>query len=118
MLRLLFETNLRSQINIGRNQMARKKKNEQELANAREIKKMELAHKAEAAKLAPRPEAKPEAKSVSFDIWWMGFIRKVKIRPSYKEIIIADFKARGLSMEEKEEAYNKAIESFGFKLPL
>ena len=98
--------------------MARKKKTEQELAYAKEIKKMEVATKEEAAKSTPKPQVQPEAESISFDIWWMGFIRKVKIRPSYKEIIIADFKARGLSMKEKEEAYNKAIESFGFKLPL
>lgn len=98
--------------------MARKKKSERELAIANEIKKMEVANKEEAAKLAPRPQSQPDAESISFDIWWMGFIRKVKIRPSYKEVIIADFKARGLTMQEKQEDYDKAIELFGIKLPL
>ena len=97
--------------------MARKKKSEKEMILAKEIKKMEVANKEQAAKLAPKSEKEPAAESISFDIWWMGFIRKVKIRPSYKEIIIADFKARGLSMKEKEEDYDKAIESFGIKLP-
>lgn len=97
--------------------MARKKKTEKELAYAKEIKKMEVATKAEAAKAVPKPQVQPDVESISFDIWWMGFIRKVKIRPSYKEVIVADFKARGLSMKEKEEDFNKAIESFGFKLP-
>lgn len=98
--------------------MARKRKSEKELADAKEIKMMEMASKEEAVKKAPKVEAEPTAESVSFDIWWMGLIRKIKIRPSYKEIIIADFKARGLSMKEKEEDYDKAIESFGFKLSL
>lgn len=97
--------------------MTRKKKSEKELVLAKEIKKMEMANKAEAAKSIPKSESTPVAESISFDIWWMGFIRKVKIRPSYKEIIIADFKARGLSMKEKQEDYDKAIESFGIKLP-
>jgi len=96
--------------------MVRKKKSAKELALAKEIKKMEVAAKEEAVRLAPKSKVEPVAESISFDIWWMGFIRKVKIRPSYKSIVIADFAARGLSMSEKEEDFNKAIESFGFKL--
>lgn len=93
--------------------MARKKKSEKELAVAKEIKDMEVSTKEEAAKSAPKQQTETVAESISFDVWWMGFIREVKIRPSYKEIIIADFKARGLSMKEKKETFDKAIKAFG-----
>lgn len=98
--------------------MARKQKNTKEMALAKEIKKMEMAKKDEAAKTAPQPKAKPEADVIDFDMWWMGMIRKVDMRPSYKEIVIADFKARGFSMREKQEDYDRALELFGIKLPL
>lgn len=64
-----------------------------------------------------KEEIIPKVELISFDAWWMGFTRKVKIRPSYKEIIIADFKARGLSMNATQAEYDSAIEMFGIKLP-
>lgn len=96
--------------------MTRKKKTPKEMALAKEIKKMEVAKKKAKAAAAPKPKVKPKVETISFDQWWMGLVRKIKIRPSYKEIMIADFKARGLSMNEKSEDYDKALELFGIKL--
>jgi hypothetical protein len=96
--------------------MARNKKSTTEIKMAKEIKRMETAKKEAAAKAAPKPKAKPLPETISFDVWWMGLVRKITIRPSYKEIIVADFKARGLSAQEKSEDYDKALELFGIKL--
>lgn len=53
---------------------------------------------------------------ISFDQYWMLLNRKMELRPWLKEIMWADFKARGLSPHETEAAYNRASVQFGLKL--
>lgn len=57
---------------------------------------------------------KPE-KKVSFDSWFHQ--RKDKIKSCHKkEILMADFKARGLSAKETADKFDKALELYGVKL--
>jgi hypothetical protein len=84
--------------------MARKKKDLKE-----EIKKME-AKKREAA--APKKESEGK---VSFDSWYHQ--RKHKIKKCHlKEVIWADFQARGMTKEQTMGEYDKALELYGVKL--
>ena len=98
--------------------MARKKKTAAERALAKEIKEMEVAKKQKAMEEAPKPKAevKDGPGLISFDKWWMQLVRKITIRPSYKEVIKADFKARGLVGEAPQEEWDKALELYGIKL--
>lgn len=74
-----------------------------------QIKEMEMKNRMETA-----PKAAPLEK-VSFDAWFHQ--RKDKIaRCHHKEIILADFKARGLGQEATVEEFDKAIELYGIKL--
>jgi hypothetical protein len=54
-----------------------------------------------------------EANTVSFDQWWMMVAHKVKMRPHLKEILWADFNARGLSRNETEQKYDDTLRIFG-----
>jgi len=65
---------------------------------------------------APKPSAPKEDKVISFDQWWMKASKKIKLSSWLKEVLLADFKARGLSKEETEERFNKALEQFGYKI--
>jgi hypothetical protein len=52
---------------------------------------------------------------VDFDAWWA--ITNKKLPPQHrKEIVMVDFKARGLSLKESISTYNKALEQYGVKL--
>jgi len=82
---------------------------------AKEIKEMEVAKKQEAIKKAPKAAPVADVR-VSFDQWWMLLVKKITIRPSYKEILIADFKARGIGKKALAEEYDKALELYGIKL--
>lgn len=76
-----------------------------------EIKEMEKKRREAAMKAA---DVKKDAK-MSFDAWWM--VRSPKIpRIHKKEIIRADFGARGLTSFEGMEDYDKALEKYGIKL--
>ena len=57
-----------------------------------------------------------QGKTVTFDQWWMMANKKVKLQPWLKEVIKADFKARGLGKEETEESFNSALALFGYKI--
>lgn len=82
---------------------------------AKEMKEMEMLKKQKALKESPK--VKVEVPNViSFDQWWMQLIRKIDIRPSYKEIIKADFKSRGLINKALQEEWDKALELYGIKL--
>ena len=94
--------------------MARKNRSATDQAMAKQIKDMEVKKKAAAAELLPKE--KPVDNSISFDQWWMGLVRKCDIRPSYKEIIKADFAARGLKINATQEEFDKALELYGIKL--
>ena len=66
---------------------------------------------------APAPAPKPVEvdKTISFDQWWMLLNKKISLPYYKKEIIAADFKARGLSQSEKAETFDAALRSFGIK---
>ncbi len=86
-------------------------KNKKDLELKRQIKEMEDALRKEAI-----VESKPdEQEGMSFDQWWIIINQKVSMRPHLKEILIADFKARGLSKLESEEKFNEALKLFGIK---
>lgn len=62
--------------------------------------------------------AKPKSESsdkVSFDQWWMIIQKKVALRPHMKEVVYADFKARGAGKMESEEKYDELLKVFGYK---
>ena len=74
-----------------------------------QIKEMEAKKREESA---PATEAEVE---VTFDSWFHQ--RKQMIPKSHmKEILIADFMARGLGLKATMAAYDKALELYGVKL--
>lgn len=89
---------------MGEEQLARKKKSLKE-----EIKEMEQKKREEAA---PPPAPKEE---ISFDAWYHQ--RKSMIAKCHiKEVIRADFTARGLGKRAEMEQFDKALELYGVKL--
>jgi hypothetical protein len=74
-----------------------------------QIKEMENKMREESA-----PKVSPE-ETVTFDSWYHQ--RKDKIaKCHHKEIIMADFKARGLDKEATVEEFDKALGLYGVKL--
>lgn len=74
-----------------------------------QIKEMEAKKREESA-----PAIEPEAE-VAFDSWFhqrKPMIPKVHV----KEVIMADFKARGLGDKATMAAYDKALAAYGVKL--
>lgn len=72
-----------------------------------QIKEMEMKNRT-------TPQAEPKVK-VSFDSWF--HLRKDKIASCHhREILMADFKARGLKDEAAMEEFDKALELYGIKL--
>jgi hypothetical protein len=69
------------------------------------IKEMETRKREEAA-------LDVEAK-VSFDQWWVMLTKRMAVRPSLKEILWADFNARGVSKEELSSKYDECLKLFG-----
>jgi hypothetical protein len=89
--------------------MARKKK---EKSLDEQIKQMEQEKRKES--IAKVSDKKPE-KKVSFDSWFHQ--RKDQIKSCHKkEILMADFKARGLSSKATMAEFDKALELYGVKL--
>lgn len=99
---------------------ARKKKAKKITANAsEEIKAMEKAKREEAVKSVVKPtpaiSKQKEVKLTSFAEWY--FARKGSIhRKHSKEIILADFKSRGLQDKELIEKFDEALGLYGVKL--
>lgn len=60
-------------------------------------------------------QAAPEPMKVDFDAWWAMVEKKI---PEHhrKEVIQADFRARGLSPRESLKAYHEGLEKYGLKL--
>ncbi len=57
----------------------------------------------------------PQPVKIDFDAWWA--MNEKKIPPQHlKEIVKADFRARGLSLKEPMQAYNEALGKYGLKL--
>lgn len=66
-------------------------------------------HAEEAAEQPAKPQDMP------FDVWW-AMVQK-KMPPQHrKEVILADFKARGLGMKQTLAEYNEALALYGVKL--
>ena len=87
-------------------------KYKKDLALKRQIKEMEDKLRNEnAAQVQPAAEDS----KISFDQWWIIINGKVSMRSHLKEILLADFKARGLSKREDEAAYDNALKLFGIK---
>jgi len=92
--------------------MAKKKKLEDKAKDS--IKEMEKKMREESMKKAPKLEKKEPA-LVDFDTWY--FMRSKDIPKMHiKEIIIVDFKARGLKEKETIEAFDSALRKYGVKL--
>ena len=84
-----------------------------------QIKVMEAAKRAEILSSKPIHFVKPEGKEgkVSYDEWWMIANKKVKqMKPWMKEIVLADFKGRGLTISETMDKYDQALGLFGYKI--
>lgn len=64
---------------------------------------------------APKKKESKDAGKISYDQWWMMIQKKVKLRPHLKEVIWADFKARGAGKMESEEKYDELLKVFGYK---
>ena len=97
--------------------MARKKKEikqeEMKKVNFKEIKEMESRMREKT--IEKNKVVFKEVEKVSFDSWF--FIRSKDIPKKHaREIIIVDFKARGLKNEETMEVFDEALKKYGVKL--
>lgn len=54
--------------------------------------------------------------TVRFDLWWVDVAKQLNLQPYMKEIVWADFKARGLKKEAPSAKYVEALALFGYKL--
>ena len=61
------------------------------------------------------PAEADQSSKIDFDAWW-ATVEKQLPWMHRKEIVLADFKARGLSLKETTNAYYGALEKYGFKL--
>jgi len=97
--------------------MAKKKRQneiEESVANE-EIKKMESEMRENSIKSVKPVSKVIKPNKVTFDTWF--FIRSKAIPKRHaKEIIIVDFKARGLKNEETMEIFDEALNKYGVKL--
>jgi hypothetical protein len=59
--------------------------------------------------IAPEPSQAPK---LDFDAWWALNEKKIP-KQHTKDVIWADFKARGLSSQETMQTYNLAIREYG-----
>jgi len=73
----------------------------------RQIKEMESAKRAQ-----NQPPAEATL-SISFDQWWVALSRRMTLKPSLKEIMWADFNARGIKKEELPAKYEEGLKLFG-----
>ena len=51
----------------------------------------------------------------NFDTWWVDTSKRLNLAPHMKEIVWADFKARGLKKTATNKQYNDALAMFGYK---
>lgn len=85
-----------------------KKKNDPLMA---EIKKMEKKAREEA--IAANPPPPPEV--IFFDEWWASRAKQIPAMHR-KEVVLADFKARGLKNKEAPEKFDIALKQYGVDL--
>lgn len=86
-------------------------KYKKDLELKRQIKEMEDKLRREAPPAVSNPE--DAENKISFDQWWVMINQKVTIRPQYKEVLLVDFQARGLTKLETEQRYNDTLRVFG-----
>jgi hypothetical protein len=76
------------------------------------------------AKKDVKPQAKPAQTApvgpppqpvIAFDAWWASVQKRMPLQ-HHKEVVMADFKARGLSKQEPANVFNKALAQYGVKL--
>jgi hypothetical protein len=84
-------------------------------------KDLELLSKMKRQEKEARPVSKPQAEqpannTVTFDVWWSGVAKKLNLPAYLKEVVWADFKARGLQRESTDEQFAKALGQFGYKV--
>lgn len=58
--------------------------------------------------------AQVQPQEVPFDVWWALTAPKGNFKPYLKEIMVADFKSRGLSKCETMDTFNEALRLFGY----
>jgi hypothetical protein len=92
--------------------MPRKKSIREQVRDMEKKQRASTAKKVEVKLVKSEPEA-----SISFEQWWMLVNKKMDFKPWLKEVMKADFKSRGLGANEKESAFNAALEKFGYRLP-
>jgi hypothetical protein len=78
------------------------------------MKDKELKAKIKEMEAKKREEVAPEVEAkVSFDQWWVMLTKRMTVRPSLKEILWADFNARGVGKEELSSKYDECLKLFG-----
>jgi hypothetical protein len=73
----------------------------------KQIKAMEVAQR------ELQPVAIVVDEVVSFDHWWVVLNRRMVLRPHLKEIIWADFNARGIKKVDLTAKYEEGLKLFG-----
>lgn len=67
------------------------------------------------AEVREEVSAEPAVPQLDFDAWYA--LRKLRIpKHHHKEILKADFKARGLGQQESMQDFDAALEKYGVKL--
>jgi len=89
----------------------RKRKRQVDMDLRSKIKEMESKKREEQAQIVAKPDS-----TMSFDQWWMGASKKLKLKQHLKEILWADFQARGLKKEATSEQYDAACRLFGYSI--
>lgn len=80
-----------------------------------DVKKL-LAEEADKKREAGKAQAPKQAeKRISFDVWYAVASKKIPAQHR-KEVIKADFVARGVEGLKTKEEYDKALEAYGVKL--
>ena len=74
-----------------------------------------VAETVAAVATAAQAVADASAEHISFDQWWMMMSKRLKLKAHIKEILHADFKARGLSLKEPMHKFESAMKLFGYK---
>lgn len=67
------------------------------------------------AEVARAVAAEAPVEHIHFDQFWMMMSKKLKLLGHMKEILHADFKARGLSLQEPLHKFEDALKKFGYK---
>lgn len=84
----------------------------QDLALMKQLKRED--EKAKVANLCAAKEEEAKHEAVSFDTWWNAIAKKLNLQFHIKEIMWADFSARGLKREDDPTKYNEALKLFGY----